>query len=257
MYDYVYEFKPSADENVRSVDENVLLVNKYFHTGKDYVIGSLVVFWIGVYLSIVISDFTMTLLFGTIALGNFLIVWVSDTPIVFNRSTKKVSAWFLRGLFEGEWDIVKNSFIGTLRQPTSYGYSNERILFFRISSVWNEQNFARIMVADIDASRDCPLLPLEIERYIIAFMERGSDAVNRPISQYRLLSATSIKDLLYRYQRLYRELLETKPHILVWVRVPFSIMSTVMIYIPCLIIDKIVPRLSIPPVLQEAINARA
>ncbi|MCF6190072.1 MAG: hypothetical protein L3J51_06325 [Cocleimonas sp.] len=278
---------PAADNNVQSINKAVLLVRSA--KGSHYDGGGGIAWWsIGACVAIAIGlSFhayhiyqdellqgpvkdeyilwmypILTTLFITTAFLWVWIPWRTHLPIVFNRSTQKISFWYKNELWQGDWkkaeahthtvtSVAYATGVGTdpilslnvIRDPGDYP-EDKGNLYLRIYGTKYNREFS--------AGKPLSVQAQQIWEYIRLYMNEGMEAVPPPIHDKVVWEFYSFVEI---FKHSYR--LQTEPKTIIgkMFATPFVLIMLFLdlcYYLP----NRWLPRKAIPPELQAAIDAR-
>ncbi|MCF6190069.1 MAG: hypothetical protein L3J51_06310 [Cocleimonas sp.] len=278
---------PAADNNVQSITKDVVLVRTA--KGSHYGGGGGVAWWAIGLITIMVLVFSywgyidyledkaqnrieasyyywglplfLSILFPIISLWVW-IPWRTHLPIVFNRSTQKISFWYENELWQGDWKKAEAhthtvtsagyaTGVGTdpilslnvIRDPGDYP-EDKGNLYLRIYGTQQDRDFC--------AGKPLSVQAQQIWEYIRLYMNEGMEAVPPPIHDQVIWEHKSFKALLK-----HNYLATTEPETMIGFIALFPIsvinfFNDLCYYLP----NRWLPRKAIPPELQAAIDAR-
>jgi len=275
---------PAASNNVQSIDKDVLLVrtakgSHYDGTGGGawMSIGIITAIAIGFsYLSytiyrddlitgdISIINLMMPLLITLFFIIAFLWVWIpwrTHLPIVFNRSTQKISFWYENELWQGDWKKAEAHTHTVTSAGYGTGVGTDPILSLNVIRDAGDYPrgkgnlYLRIYGTQWDSyssGKEVSVQAQQIWEYIRLYMNEGMDAVPPPVHDEIIWEHQSLKAVFKNYYRMTTEP-ETKIGFIALF--PFGLLHLFLdiCYYP---LNRWLPRKAIPPELQTTIEAR-
>ena len=206
----------------------------------------------------------MPLLITLLFIIAFLWVWIpwrTHLPIVFNRSTQKISFWYENELWQGDWKKAE----AHTHTVTSVGYGTgvgtDPILSLNVIRDAGDYPrgkgnlYLRIYGTQWDSyssGKAVSVQDQQIWEYIRLYMNEGMDAVPAPIHNKAIWEHKNFTELLkYNYQGF------TEPETLIGFIALFPIGVVVFFNDLCYYLpNRWLPRKAIPPELQAAIDDR-